>query len=194
MCKSGRKKWEKGIEWEWLLCGIFNGLVTFEGWSRLRIAGATFRLWKQYLSNHWNKTLNRSNSPVLSPGRRTWALKVRFRAFEPFLSCQLTLVVPEFPRHSCFCHQSPPGACTSAIEKGGNYANLMQAGNAAANTWQDSQARPSFSYFPSGASAGSSKSVHRIGTAFKPISHLQPLRSVGALGAGPFSICCAKAV
>lgn len=193
MCKSQRKKMGERSDSGYYV-GFFNRLVTFEGWSRLRIAGATFRLWKQYLSNHWNKTVNRSSSHVLSPGQRTWALKVRFRAFEVFPSCQLTPVVPEFPRHSCFRHQSPPGACTSAIEKGGNYANLMQAGNAAANTWQDSQARLSFSYFPWGASAGSSNSAHQIGTVFKPVSHLQPLCCVGILGAGSFSICCAKAV
>lgn len=116
-----------------------------------------------------------------------------FRAFEPLLSCQLTLVVPEFPRHLYFCHQSPPGACTSAIEKGQNYANLMQAGNVAANTWHDSQARPSFSYFPSGASAGTSKCVYQIGTACKSISHLQPLWSGGALRAKSSTTGCAKA-
>lgn len=73
------------------------------------------------------------------PGRSIWTLRFSvFRAFKPLLSCQLTLVLPEFPRHWYFCHQSPPGACTSAIEKGQNYANLMQAGNVIANTWHDS--------------------------------------------------------
>lgn len=111
-----------------------------------------------------------------------------FRAFEPFLSCQLTLVLPEFPRHLYFCHQSPPGACTSAIEKGQNYANQMQAGNVVANTWHDSQARPSFSHFPSGASAGTSNYIYQIVMACRSISHLQPLWSDGALGAKSFPI------
>lgn len=70
----------------------------------------------------------------------------------------------------------------------------MQAGSVAANAWHSSQARPSFSHFPSGISAGISKCVYQIGRAFYPVSYLQSLCSDGALQAWSCSICCTKVV
>lgn len=94
--------------------------------------------------------------------------------------------------------QNSPGTCTSVIKALQVRALLLlrkgkimqiwcrQAMWQAANTWHDSQARPSFSYFPSGGSAGTSDCVYQIGMACKSISHLQSLWSSGALGGKSF--------